>query len=209
MKLLSSHFVAPAILATLSLLAGCSSDDPQSPPAAAGAGGAVGKAGASAGGASAGGASAGGAGGGVSSAGAGSGGTSTAGAGGGATVEASFNTVREMIRLQPCTGGGCHGEEGTPMPWGPDDPNLYTILTTHTTAHCGKLVNTANPPDSALIKVLLGDCGPTPRTNENTTPRMPYGKCYEGDNAAEIEACVSPAKVAAILAWITKGAPQQ
>ena len=200
MKLLSSHFVAPAILATLSLLAGCSSDSPPGGnTAGASAGGASGKAGAGAGGASA------GAAGGLSAAGAGSGGTSTAGAGGGETVEASFNTVKEMIRLQPCTGGGCHGEEGTPMHWGPDDPNLYTLVTTHVTANCGKLVNTANPADSALLKVLKGDCGTAP----NITKRMPYGKCFEGDNAAETESCVSPAKVAAILAWITKGAPQQ
>ncbi len=29
---------------------------------------------------------------------------------------------KRSIRLTPCTGAGCHGEEGTPMHWGPDGP---------------------------------------------------------------------------------------
>ncbi len=118
-------------------------------------------------------------------------------------MEASFNTVKEMIRLTPCTGAGCHGEEGTPMHWGPDDPKLYELVTTYTTTNCGKLVNVANPADSALLKVLVGECGTAP----NITGRMPYGKCFVGDGP-EVESCVSPAKIEAIKQWITKGAPQ-
>ena len=106
----------------------------------------------------------------------------------------------------PCTGGGCHGEEAVPLRWGPNDPMLYETIMGHMTLYCGKLVNTTNPADSALIKVLQGDCGPIPRVKATTTPRMPYGKCFEGD--VDTESCVSPAKIAAIQAWIAKGAPK-
>jgi hypothetical protein len=83
------------------------------------------------------------------------------------------------------------------------DDKLYGILTTHETLNCGKLINTANPPDSALVKVLKGDCGTPP----NITRRMPEDQCFEGD--VDTELCVSPTRIAAIQAWIAKGAPQQ
>ena len=205
----SSLSLVSATLVVALLLANCSSDKssantgaaPSAPPNSAGS---AGKGGALSGG-SDGGVS--GVAAGVSGGGAGgiSGGAGSAGsAGTSETVAASFNTVRDVIAMTPCTGGGCHGAEGIPLYWTPDDPKLYETLTTHVTANCGKLVDTASPADSALIKVLQGDCGTAP----NITSRMPYGKCFPGDGA-DIEACVAPAKVAAIQAWIAKGAPPQ
>jgi hypothetical protein len=216
MKLLSTHFVAPAVLTALSFIAGCSSDAP-APSNSAGAagssaagapaggkGGAVGSTGGS-GGSVAGGASAGVAGA-VSTAGGGSGGTSAAGAGtgGGDAVPATFNTVKEMIRLTPCTGGTCHGVEFVPLHWTADDPMLYEIVTTHVTKNCGKLVNVANPADSALVKVLLGSCGVAP----NITARMPFQACWDETPQTEYP-CIPPATVAAIQTWIANGAPKQ
>src|SRR6478752_1845927 len=194
MKLLSSHFVAPVVLSALSVVvavAGCSSD--QSP------GG--GTAGASPGGASSGGKA--GSGGGVSvagapagggTAGAGTAGAGTAGAGtagGGPTVEASFATVKAMINMS-CFGGGCHGEAGNPLQMEIDD-KLYGTLMSHMTAHCGKLVNTTSPADSALVKLLLADCG--------GTPRMPYHSCWDGDKPEDNPTCVPTATVDAVKAW--------
>jgi len=77
---------------------------------------------------------------------------------------------------------------------------LYTTLTTHVTQNCGKLVNTATPADSALVKVLLGDCGTAP----NITPRMPEDKCFQGDT--DMDLCVSTPKIEAIKSWIAMGA---
>ena len=214
MKLLSTHFVAPAVLTALSFLAGCSSDSPApnnsggagssaAGSSAAGKGGSAGSVAGSSGG-GAGGASAGAAGLGTAGGGAG-GGTSAAGSGGGGdVVPATFATVKEMIGATPCTGGACHGAEGVPLHWTAEDPNLYTLVTTHVTKNCGKLVNTANPAESALVKVLQGDCGVAP----NITMRMPYQNCWDGMPQTEYP-CVPPEKVAAIQAWIAKGAPQQ
>jgi len=211
MKLLSAYLLVPVTLSALSLLTGCSSDQPSpSNTAGASAGGAAqagsSAAGSSAAGASVAGATAGGGAGGASSAGGGSGGANTAGGGpssaGGAAVEASFATVKTVI-MASCFGGGCHNEEGNPLQMEIDD-KLYGTLTSKSTKNCGKLLNTANPAESALVKVLLGDCGTPP----NTTPRMPFQKCWPGDLPADNEACVSTANVEAIKAWIAKGAPQ-
>ena len=222
MKLLSSHFVAPVVISALSLaaaVAGCSSD--QSPasgtagssPGAAGSGGKSGTAG-SGGSATVAGAPGGGAGGsaGAGTAGTGTGGAGTAGAGtagagtagagtagGGSTAAASFATVKTMINMS-CFGGGCHGEAGNPLQMEIDD-KLYTTLMNHTTGHCGKLINVASPADSAFVKLLLADCG--------GTPRMPYHSCWDGDKPEDNPTCVPTETVDAIKAWIAKGAPQQ
>ncbi|HEX2670026.1 MAG TPA: hypothetical protein VHM25_04085 [Polyangiaceae bacterium] len=203
MKLLFPQFTAPAIFAALALLAGCSSDNPSGGNTA----------GTSSGGSSSGGkgGSAGSSGGSVSVGGAGSGGAAagnagslgTAGsAGGEPAVEASFATVKNVIALN-CFGGGCHSDGGNPFQMKADD-TLYASLTSHTTANCGPVINKASPADSALVKVLKGDCGTPP----NTTPRMPLGTCFDGDTDPE-SPCIQPATIAAIQAWIAKGAPQQ
>jgi len=200
MKLLSSYFAAPAVVGALSLLSGCSSD-----------GSAGGSAGTSAGGASAGGkaGSAGSSGSNAGAAGAGAGGSAgsvaaagSAGAGtaGGTAVEASFATVKGIIMLS-CFGGGCHSGEGNRLQM-PINDALYMTLMNHMTLNCGKLVNTESPADSALVKVLKADCGTAP----NITSRMPFGMCFEGDTDYP---CVSAENIAAIQAWIAKGAPQQ
>jgi len=205
MKLLSSFFVAPAVFALLSGIVGCSSDNGSTPnntagasPAGAGSAGKAGAAGSSSGGA-------GGSAGSVSAAGSSGAGTAgSAGSAGGATVEASFATVKGIIKLT-CFGNGCHGQEGNPLQMSAnDDAKLYTTLTTHVTMNCGMLVNKANAADSALVKVLKGDCGTPP----NVTPRMPFQTCFDGDTDPE-SPCVQPDKIAAIQAWIAKGAPQQ
>jgi len=217
----SSYFVAPAILAALSILVGCSSDGSGgNSTAGAGPGGASGKAGsagASAAGATAAGASsggtagsvaggssssAGGGSGGASSAGGGSGGASTGGTSGGAAVEATFATVKSIIQAS-CFGAGCHSEMGNPLQM-KVDASLYGTLTTHMTMNCGKMVDIANPADSALVKVLKGSCGTPP----NVTPRMPFQVCMDGDTDPD-SPCIQPDKIAAIQAWIAKGAPQQ
>ncbi|HYP76045.1 MAG TPA: hypothetical protein VER12_08825 [Polyangiaceae bacterium] len=205
MKLLSPFFVAPAVLAILSSVAGCSSDSGTpndtagASPGGAGAGGKAGSAGSSGASVSGG---AGGSAGSVSTA--GSAGAATAGSAGGTAVEASFATVKGIIKLT-CFGNGCHGQEGNPLQLaGNDDAKLYATLTTHVTMNCGMLVNKANPAASALVKVLQGDCGTPP----NVTPRMPFQTCFDGDTDPE-SPCIQPDKIAAIQAWIAKGAPQQ
>ena len=77
---------------------------------------------------------------------------------------------------------------------------LYGKLTTHVTKTCGKLINTASPADSAIIKLLKADC--------NGTMRMPYQSCWDGDPQDQAP-CVSSANLAALQAWIASGAPRQ
>jgi hypothetical protein len=212
MKLLSTHFAAPAILAVLSITAGCSSDPATggsagSSPGGASSGGKAGSAGSSGGSVSGGAggavAGAGGSAGSISvagSAGAGTAGAGTAGSAGGAAIEASFATVKGII-MPSCFGNGCHSQEGNPMILEiNDDAKLYATLTTHVTQNCGKLVNVASPADSALVKVLKASC--------NGTPRMPFQTCQDGDTDPD-SPCIQPDKIAAIQAWIAKGAPQQ
>lgn len=76
------------------------------------------------------------------------------------------------------------------------DDELHTLLRSHVTQNCGQLVNLANPPESALVKLLKGPCG--------NSDRMPAGKCFEDGE----EGCVTPANIAAIEQWIANGAPQ-
>ena len=101
-----------------------------------------------------------------------------------------------------CYGSSCHDLNEHPLHLGVDDPaKLYTTLTTFTTTTCGKLVNTANPADSALIKLLQADC--------NGVMRMPYGECFApSDPFYDPDVCISPDKIAQIQAWIAAGAPK-
>jgi hypothetical protein len=207
MKLLSSSVAAPVVLAAFSILVGCSSDNSSagaagSGPGGASSGGKAGSAGSSGGSVSVGGAGAGGTAGSVGIAGSAGAGTAGAGTSGGPSVEASFATVKSMIS-STCFGNGCHNGEGNRLQM-PINDALYTTMMNHTTLNCGKLLNTANAADSALVKVLKGDCGTAP----NTTPRMPLGICFDGDTDPD-SPCIQPDKIAAIQAWIAKGAPQQ
>jgi hypothetical protein len=170
MKLPFSHFVA-AILAALSFLAGCSSDNPAPT---------------NTGGASSGGAS-------------GSAGSSAVGAAG---SSAGFTLLKNLIPIS-CSGSSCHDLKDHYLHLGVDNLDmLYATLTTYTTKTCGKLVNVANPPESALVKLLQGDC--------NGVVRMPYGKCLADttDPFYDASMCISPDTIAQIQQWIAMGAPR-
>jgi len=203
MKLTFPRGGAPALVAASFLLAGCSSDNsPGGNVSTAGsasggkpgAGGSLGAGGSGAGGSS--GSSAGG-GAGLGTAGAGSVGA------GGAAIAGSFAAVKGII-AKSCFGAICHDLNENPLKLKPED-TLYATLTSHVTKNCGKLVNTASPADSALVKILQQSCGTPP----NTTQRMPYGACFDGDTPEDNSACIPLADVATIQAWIAKGAPPQ
>jgi hypothetical protein len=122
------------------------------------------------------------------------GGGGGAGMSGGATIEPSFNTLKGIIQTS-CFGGLCHDLPENPLKLTVND-NLYTILTTHMTEHCGLVVKPGFPQESALVRLLKGPCG--------DTDRMPYGKCFEDGD----EGCIAPERIAAIEKWIANGAPQ-
>ena len=119
-----------------------------------------------------------------------------AAAGTGGSVEASFATVQFVINQAPCFGAGCHNDEQNPLDLRVDD-QLYTRLTSRISVNCGNIpvVNPGNPQGSALVKILQGPCG--------ITPRMPMGCNNDGDAL-----CVPPDYIAAIEQWIAMGAPQ-
>jgi len=202
MKLLSSHFTAPVVFVVLSCVAGCSSDN-----ASGGSGGGTSAGGhpGSGGGVSVGGTSAGGsapAAGGVGTGGSATGtGGSAAGTGGGASTGASYAAVQAII-LKSCFGAICHDLAENPLKLKPVE-TMYSTLKTHVTKNCGPLVNTASPADSALVKILKGSCGTAP----NTTDRMPYQTCFDGDTFEDNPACIPNADIDTIQAWITSGAP--
>jgi hypothetical protein len=99
-----------------------------------------------------------------------------------------------------CAAAPCHGLHGMAPPTHPlelptnDDALLYTNLTTYVSKACNntKLVTPGDPSQSALLKILRGPCG--------MTPRMPYG-CTEdaGD-------CIPDDYIAAVEQWIKNGA---
>jgi hypothetical protein len=121
------------------------------------------------------------------------------------TVPATFDTVKLVFGggggIMPCSAAPCHGVNGVAPPARPlelppnDDQQLYTNLTTYVSAACNdtKLVTPGNPAQSALITILTGPCG--------TTPRMPYG-C-----SAEAGDCIPDEYIAAVAQWIANGAP--
>lgn len=200
MKLPLSIFAAPAIVATLSLLAGCNGQDDPAPANIGGspAAGTSAVTGGSGGMGSAG----------VGSAGIGGVGGSSAGvSGSGSAIPATFATVKLVFGggggIMPCAAAPCHGVNGMAPPDNPlelptnDDQQLYTNLTSHVSRACDntKLVTPGDPAQSALVRILMGPCG--------LTPRMPYG-CSE-----EAGDCIPEEYVAAVARWIADGAPQQ
>jgi hypothetical protein len=82
------------------------------------------------------------------------------------------------------------------------DAMLLATLKSHMTAVCGKLIDTANPPQSALITILNGTC-PAIVAKTVGADRMPFN-CTPGG----FPDCVSPADVATLQQWIASGAPQ-
>jgi hypothetical protein len=98
--------------------------------------------------------------------------------------------------VQTCASASCHDENGVAPPGDPlslqDDANLYTNLTTHISANCGNIpvVTPCKPDQSAIIKVLRGPCG--------ATPRMPYECADDG--------CIPDSYIDAVSQWIANGA---
>ena len=136
------------------------------------------------------------------------GGTGAAGASGAAAavggIPASFATVKLVLGggggIMPCFAAPCHGLNGKAPPDHPlelpvtDDPRLYTTLTTYVATACAgrKLVVPGKPEQSALVSILGGPCG--------ATPRMPYGCSSEAGD------CIPDEYIAAIARWIAGGA---
>ena len=137
---------------------------------------------------------------------------STAGEGGtmaGAdgALPATFATVKLVFggggSIMTCAAAPCHGVGGVAPPSDPlelptnDDELLYTNLLSYVSKACNdtKLVEPGDPARSALLTILRGPCG--------MTPRMPYG-CSE-----EAGDCIPDDYVAAVAEWIANGAPRQ
>lgn len=127
----------------------------------------------------------------------GSAGSSSGGAAAGATgVPATFETVKQVFREVPCLGAGCHNDHMNPLDLR-DSETLHSHLLSRFSVNCGNLpiVNPGKPNESALIKILKGPCG--------ITPRMPIG-CVNDEDAT----CIPPAFMAAMTQWIANGAPK-
>lgn len=134
------------------------------------------------------------------------GGTGGSAGGGVGAIPANFETVKLVLGggggIMPCSAAPCHGVNGAAPPDHPlelppnNDQQLYANLTSYVSKACGntKLVNPCNPAQSALVSILKGACG--------VTPRMPYG-C-----SAEAGDCIPDEYIAAVAQWITNGAPR-
>lgn len=200
MKRRSSHPPAHEAVAILSLLAACTGQDepgPMNPPGAFDAALGSSEAGALGGGFDAGssGCTAGGTGG------------TAGGVGAPGAIPPTFETVKLVFGggggIMPCSAAPCHGVNGLAPPDHPlelppdDDTLLYTNLLSYVSKACGntKLVEPCNPARSALVTILKGACG--------NTPRMPYG-C-----TAEAGDCIPDEYINAVAQWITNGAPRQ
>jgi len=101
-----------------------------------------------------------------------------------------------------CAAAPCHGINGAAPPDRPlelptnNDQLLYTNLTSYISKACDntKLVTPGDPTQSALVRILKGPCG--------ATPRMPY------DCSVEAGDCIPAEYITAIEQWIAAGAPR-
>jgi hypothetical protein len=135
----------------------------------------------------------------------GSAGSGASGSGGQSALPPTFETVKLVFggggSIMTCAAAPCHGVGGLAPPADPlelptnDDELLYANLLSYVSTACNntKLVEPGNAAQSALVTILKGPCG--------TTPRMPYG-C--SDEAGD---CIPDEYVAAVVAWIEGGAP--
>ena len=108
----------------------------------------------------------------------------------------NFETVRLMFEAAQCTGSSCHYGGRNHFQMGKAADQLYSYMMSFKTLQCGKLIDTANPSQSALVKYLRGPCG--------DIDRMPAMKCFDDGD----ELCVPEYYIQAIEAWIAKGAPR-
>jgi hypothetical protein len=137
---------------------------------------------------------------------AGSAGSVAAAANGGSTIPANFDTLKLVLGggggIMPCAAAPCHGVGGMAPPGRPlalppnDDRQLYANLTSYVSTACGntKLVVPGKPAQSALLSILKGPCG--------MTPRMPYGCSVQAGD------CIPDEYIAAVAQWIANGAAQ-
>ncbi|HET6333535.1 MAG TPA: hypothetical protein VFG30_10000 [Polyangiales bacterium] len=137
----------------------------------------------------------------------GAGSSSAGSSGGGSAIPPTFETVKLVLQgggpIMPCAAAPCHGVNGMAPPARPlelppnDDQKLYTNLTSYVSTACGntKLVTPGNQAQSAILTILKGPCG--------MTPRMPY-MCSDADGN-----CIPDEYIAAIAQWIANGAPKQ
>ncbi len=108
----------------------------------------------------------------------------------------NFETVRVMFEGVPCSGSNCHNGGRNHFQVGKPADELYSYMMSFRTLECGKLIDKANPAESALVKYLRGPCG--------GIERMPQFKCVEDSD----EWCVPEYYIAAIEQWIADGAPR-
>jgi phosphatidylethanolamine-binding protein (PEBP) family uncharacterized protein len=125
--------------------------------------------------------------------------------GGSDAIPATFDTVKLVLGggggIMPCSAAPCHGVNGVAPPDHPlelpstSDQQLYANLTSYVSKACNgtKLVEACRPERSALVTILKGSCG--------QTPRMPYGCSPEAGD------CIPDEYVAAVAQWIARGAP--
>jgi hypothetical protein len=135
------------------------------------------------------------------------GGSSGGSAGSSSGLAATFATVKLVFGggggIMTCAAAPCHGVNGAAPPGDPlelptnNDAQLYTNLTSYVSQACGgmKLVAPGKPAQSALLTILKGPCG--------MTPRMPYG-C-----SAEAGDCIPDEYIEAVSQWIASGAPRE
>ena len=127
-------------------------------------------------------------------------GTSCGGSSGTSTL-ANWANLRDVVD-NTCFGSDCHtqgdrqpymlGLSAAPLA----DTDLYTKLTTYTTAKCGQrmLVKPCAPDESAFYLAQMGMCG--------DIPQMPFGCSPAYDN------CTPADKLEGIRQWIANGAPR-
>ena len=108
----------------------------------------------------------------------------------------NFETVRLMFEGVPCSGSSCHYGGRNHLQVGKSADDLYKYMIGFKTLQCGKLIDTAHPSESAIVKYLRGPCG--------GIERMPSYSCTEDTD----EACVPEYYIQAIEQWIANGAPR-
>jgi len=143
----------------------------------------------------------------ANSGGAGAAGTPAADGGDSSGIAATFATVKLVFGggggITTCAAAPCHGVNGAAPPDDPlelptnNDEQLYATLTSYVSKACGnsKLVERGKPAQSALVAILKGPCG--------MTPRMPYGCSVESGD------CIPDEYIAAVSKWIESGARRE
>jgi len=101
-----------------------------------------------------------------------------------------------MFEASPCSGSSCHYGGRNHLQVGKPADQLYSYMMSFKTLQCGKLIDTANPSQSALVKYLRGPCG--------MIERMPSGKCFDDGDPQ----CLPEYYIQAIEQWIANGAPR-